>query len=40
MSQERAKYDKVLDKFDGFFRMWKSVIFERARFNQRNQGER
>ena len=38
-SQERAKYDKVLEKFDNFFQVRKNVIFERARFKQRNQGE-
>ena len=37
--QEKAKYDKVLEKFDNFFQVRKNVIFERARFNQRNEGE-
>ena len=38
-SQEKAKYDKVLEKFNNFFQVRKNVIFERARFNQRNLGE-
>ena len=42
-SQERAKYDtkydKELEKFDNFFQVRKNAMFERARFNQWNQGE-
>ena len=38
-SQEKAKYDKVLEKFNNFFQVRKNVIFERARLNQRNLGE-
>ena len=35
--EERKKYQEVLGKFDGFFKVRKNVIFERARFNRRNQ---
>ena len=37
--EERKKYDEVLSKFDTFFKVRKNVIFERARFNRRNQLE-
>ena len=30
-------YDTVITKLDGFFKVRKNVIFERARFNRRNQ---
>ena len=33
----RKEYDEVLAKFDEFFKVRRNVIFERARFNQRNQ---
>ena len=36
---DRTKYDTVIQKFDGFFKVHKNVIFERARFNRRNQRE-
>ena len=32
-------YAKILEKFNGFFKVRKNVIFERARFNRRNQLE-
>ena len=35
----RRKYDDVINKFDSFFKVCKNVIFERARFNRRNQHE-
>ena len=34
---EKKVYDTVLDKVDGYFKVRKNVIFERARFNRRNQ---
>ena len=34
---ERLVYDTVLQKFDDFFEVRRNVIFERARFNRRNQ---
>ena len=37
--EERQSYDAVIAKFDGFFRVRKNTIFERARFNRRNQCE-
>ena len=36
-ADERKVYDTVVSKFDGFFGVRKNVIFERARFNRRNQ---
>ena len=36
-ADEQAVYDSVMAKFNGFFRVRRNVIFERARFNQRNQ---
>ena len=33
------KYSKVVEKFDAYFDIRKNVIFERARFNKRNQLE-
>ena len=36
---DRKKYATVLAKFDAFFQVRKNVIFERARFNRRNQLE-
>lgn len=35
----RKKYSDVLSHFDTFFKVRKNVIFERARFNRRVQGE-
>ena len=35
---ERRDYDKVVKKFNEFFKVRKNVIFERARFNKRCQG--
>jgi len=35
--ENRKKYAKGLEKFDEFFQVRHNVIFERARFNQRNQ---
>ena len=39
LEEDRKKYDKVVKKLDAFFKVRKNVIYERARFNQRNQGE-
>jgi hypothetical protein len=36
---ERKSYASVLAKFDAYFKVRKNVIFERARFNRRNQQE-
>ena len=36
---EMKKYTSVLTKFDEFFQVQKNVIFERAKFNRRNQRE-
>ena len=36
---DRKKYDAVIAKFDAFFQVRKNVIFERAKFNRRNQKE-
>ncbi len=35
--EDRKKFDVVLKKFDELFRVRHNVIFESARFNQRNQ---
>ncbi len=35
--EERGQYATVVRKFDEFFQLRKNVIFERARFNRRNQ---
>ena len=37
--ESRKKFADVLQKFNEFFKVRKNVIFERARFNQRSQGE-
>ena len=37
--QDRKKYKSVIDQLDGFFKVRKNVIFERARFNRRSQQE-
>ena len=34
---DRKDYDKVLKLFDDFFQVRRNIIFERARFNRRNQ---
>ena len=36
-SEERQKYETVVAKLNGYFKVRKNVIFERARFNRRNQ---
>ena len=36
---DRKKYDQVLGKFDAFFNVRRNVIYERARFNRRDQIE-
>jgi hypothetical protein len=38
-AEGKKKYATVLEKFDAFFQVRKNVIFERARFNHRNQLE-
>ena len=35
ISDDKKEYDKVIAKFDSFFKVRKNVIFERARFNRR-----
>ena len=35
----RKKFADVLQKFDKFFKVRKNIIFERAQFNRRSQGE-
>ena len=37
--EERKKYDTVIAKLQDFFKVRCNVIFERARFNRRNQQE-
>ena len=37
--EDRKTYSKVMEKFDAYFDVRKNVIFERARFNKRNQLE-
>ena len=37
--ESQKKFADVIQKFDEFFKVRKNVIFERARFNQRSQGE-
>ena len=36
-TEDRADYARVLDKFDSFFQVRRNIIYERARFNRRNQ---
>jgi len=36
-TEERGKYDTVLQKFDDHFLVRRNIIFERARFNKRSQ---
>ena len=35
--EDKAKYDVVKEKFEGYFVKRRNVIFERAKFNQRRQ---
>ena len=35
--ENRKKYSQVLNNFDDYFKVRKNIIFERARFNRRNQ---
>jgi len=35
--EDGNKYKKVVEKFDEYFKVRHNVIFERARFNRRNQ---
>ena len=35
----KKEYDEVIAKFEEFFRIRRNVIYERARFNRRNQLE-
>ena len=37
--EDRDKYAIIIAKFDAFFQVRKNVIFERAKFNRRNQKE-
>ena len=36
-AEDRASYDATIAKFNSFFKVWHNEIFERARFNRRNQ---
>ena len=36
-NEDREKYASVMSKFDEYFKVRRNVIFERARFNRRNQ---
>ena len=38
-AEDRKKYATVIEKLNGFFKVRKNVIFERARFNRRSQQE-
>ena len=38
-AEDAKKYDKVIGKFDEYFQVRKNVIYERARFNRRDQLE-
>ena len=38
-TEDRKKYDRVLEKLNGFFKVRRNLVFERAHFNQRSQGE-
>ena len=37
--EDRKKYNKVIEKFDSHFQVRRNLIFERARFNKRDQLE-
>ena len=39
MEDERKEYEQTIRKLDEFFTVRKNVIFERARFSRRNQGD-
>ena len=39
-NEERGSYNVVLAKLDEFFKVRRNIIFERARFNRRNQQEK
>ena len=36
-ADDHKDYDKVVQKFEGFFNVRRNVIFKRTRFNRRNQ---
>ena len=36
-TDDRKKYQKVIEEFDSYFKVKKNVIYERARFNQHSQ---
>ena len=36
-NDDKKEYDKVIAKFDSFFKLRKNAIFERAKFNRRCQ---
>ena len=36
-AENKKKYNKVVEAFDGYFMVRKNIIFERARFNKRCQ---
>ena len=38
-SEGKKKFKTVMEKFDTFFQVRRNVIFERARFNRRSQGQ-
>ena len=38
-TEERKKYTTVIEKFDSHFKVRRNLIFERARFNKRDQME-
>lgn len=38
-AEERNVYDTVIQKFDELFKVRTNVIYERARFNCRNQND-
>ena len=37
ISAENKKYSRVVEEFDNYFKVRKNIIYERARFNKRNQ---
>ena len=37
VDKAKVKYDEVIHAFDAYFGVRKNVIFERAKFNSRNQ---
>ena len=38
-TDDKKRYDRVVQKFDGFFQVWKNVIFECTYFNRKKQQE-